>query len=295
MKLLITGGCGFIGSHTAKLAVQSGYEVRVVDAIDPLIRLEGIEYLRGDVRSKEICSKALSGIDRVLHLAAYSRSGPSISMWPECLDTNINGTINILEAALKVNVSKFIYAGSSTFYGNQLGIQKVGDRGDFLNFYGLSKFVGEELTNQFSMHLGLNSINLRYFNVYGPGQPTEGPYGLVMGIFSEAKRHGRKVQIHGSGQQRRDFIHVSDVANANLVALKSEFSCRTYNIGSGENISIAELAKLFGLETEYVERRKGDAEVTLADIGQTIADLAWKPEMSLNDGIRNLVEGEETL
>jgi UDP-glucose 4-epimerase len=294
MKILITGGCGFIGSHTTRLAVQNGYEVRVVDTIDPLISLEGVEYLKGDVRSKDTCSRAIIGIDKVLHLAAYSRSGPSISMWPECLDTNINGTINVLEAALNGNVSKFVYAGSSTFYGNQLGIQKVGDRGDFLNFYGLSKYVGEELTNQFSLHLGLNSTILRYFNVYGAGQPTEGPYGLVMGIFSEAKKKRRKVQIHGSGNQRRDFIHVSDVARANLAAIKFEIPGRTYNIGSGENISITELAGLFGLQTENIERRRGDAEVTLADIEQTITDLAWKPEMSLANGIQNLINESES-
>jgi nucleoside-diphosphate-sugar epimerase len=273
------------------MAVHEGYQVRIVDLDKPTTPLQEVDYVIGDIRSKEICSKVLKGVDKVLHLAAYSRSGPSISNWAECLDTNINGTINILEAAQESGVSKFVYAGSSTFYGNQLGLQKVGDKGDFLNFYGLSKYVGEELTNQFSLHFGLNTTNLRYFNVYGPGQPTEGPYGLVMGIFAEAKKSGRKVEIHGSGEQRRDFIHVKDVAKANLLALNSEFSCRTYNVGSGDNISINELAQLFSLITENVQRRKGDAEVTLADIEATIRDLDWKPEVDLVSGIKSLFVG----
>lgn len=288
MKLLITGGCGFIGSHTAAMAVQAGHKVRIVDVSEPSTKLKEVDYVNGDIRSKEICSNVIKDVDKVLHLAAYSRSGPSISMWSECLDTNINGTINILEVAQKSKVSKFVYAGSSTFYGNQIGIQKVGDKGDFLNFYGLSKYVGEEITNQFALHFGLNTTILRYFNVYGPGQPTEGPYGLVMGIFAEAKRQGRKAEIHGTGEQRRDFIHVTDVARANLSALSSEFSSRTYNVGSGKNISINELAQLFSLKTSHVERRKGDAEITLADIEQTKEDLDWKPKIELSSGIQSL-------
>jgi UDP-glucose 4-epimerase len=288
MRLLITGGCGFIGSHTAKMAVQAGYQVRIVDLCDPSVPLEDVDYIKGDIRSKEICSKVFKGVEKVLHLAAYSRSGPSTSMWAECLNTNINGTINILEAAIQSEVSKFVYAGSSTFYGNLLGLQKVGDKGDFLNFYGLSKYVGEEITNQFALHFGLNTINLRYFNVYGPGQPIEGPYGLVMGIFAEAKKRGQKVQIHGTGEQRRDFIHVTDIARANLSALNVEYSSRTYNVGSGVNTSINELAQLFSLETEYVERRTGDAEITLADIEQTKTDLEWAPNIDLVSGIQSL-------
>jgi UDP-glucose 4-epimerase len=214
-------------------------------------------------------------------------------MWPECLNTNINGTINILEASVNKRVSKFVYAGSSTFYGNQLGRQKVGDPGDFLNFYGLSKYVGEEITNQFSKHLGLNTTNLRYFNVYGNGQPTDGTYGLVIGIFLRASKDKLKVEIHGTGEQRRDFVHVEDVANANLAALSSSISGETYNIGSGQNVSINELAELFELESIHVSRRPGDAEITLADIDKTISELNWRPRISLNDGIRQLLASQE--
>ena len=289
MKLLITGGCGFIGSHTLELALTHGYEVRVLDLAEPKIRIPNAEYVRGDILSHSTCNRAVKGVDRVLHLAAYSRSGPSVAMWAECLDTNINGTINLLAASQAENVSKFVYAASSTFYGNQLGLQKVGDRGDFLNFYGLSKYMGEELVNQFGLHFGMNTTNLRYFNVYGVGQPTEGPYGLVMGIFASAKKQNQRVEIHGTGEQRRDFIHVKDVARANLAALNLESSGATYNVGSGTNVSINELAAMFGLEARHVERRIGDAAITLADITSTTLDLNWTPSIELIAGIEDLL------
>jgi UDP-glucose 4-epimerase len=288
MRLLITGGCGFIGAHTVNLALQNGYEVRVLDLNKPKLKLAEVEYIQGDIMSSEDCFKATKGIERVLHLAAYSRSGPSIDNWAFCLETNINGTKNVLEASLQSGVSKFVYAGSSTFYGNNLGVQRVGEQGDFLNFYGLSKYVGEEITNQFSKHFGLNTTVLRYFNVYGEGQPTEGAYGLVMGIFAQARKLGIEVEIHGNGEQRRDFIHVRDVASANLAALATAKSGMTYNVGSGSNVSINELARMFKLRTKYTERRVGDAEITLAEIDSTKEELSWQPEIDLEKGIQEL-------
>jgi nucleoside-diphosphate-sugar epimerase len=288
LKILITGGSGFIGKHTAEMALKNGYEVRIFDKVEPISISKEIEFFPGSILSKESCAAALIGVDKVIHLAAYSRSGPSTSKWSECLDTNINGTINILEASQMAGVSRFVYAGSSTFYGNQVGVQRIGDQGDFLNFYGLSKYFGEELTNQFQLHFGLNAINLRYFNVYGPGQPLEGAYGLVMGIFSQAKKLGEDVEIHGTGEQRRDFIHVQDVARANLAALNKTSVAGTYNIGTGKNVSINELAEMFNLKKRYVERRNGDAEITLADISETISNLGWNPTIDLLSGIRSL-------
>ena len=189
---------------------------------------------------------------------------------------------------MQEKVSKFVYAGSSTFYGNNIGVQKVGDFGDFLNFYGLSKYVGEELTNQFSRNFNLNTTNLRYFNVYGEGQPVEGAYALVMGVFAKAARNGETVEIHGDGEQRRDFVHVRDVARANLAALDNDYSGGTYNIGSGTNISINELASLFNLQVKHTQRRVGDAEITLADITSTMRDLDWAPKIELLEGILKL-------
>jgi nucleoside-diphosphate-sugar epimerase len=249
-----------------------------------------MKYIQGDIRNYQTCVQAMHGVSEVIHLAAMSRSGPSLDKWEECISTNVNGTANVLKASHEHQVHRFIYAGSSTFYGNKIGLQKVEDRGDFLNFYGLTKYFGEELTTQFRMHFNMSVAIMRYFNVYGPGQPTEGAYGLVMGIFCDAALTNRRVEIHGDGQQRRDFIHVKDVARANVMALESTSIGNTFNIGSGKNTSVLELANLFKLEYSFGPRRTGDAEETLADISNTRSILGWNPEIKLEDGIATLLD-----
>ena len=292
MRILVTGGSGFIGTHTVRLLLSEGHFVRILDLNRASFLHENLEYLEGDILSKSDCMKATADMDWVLHLAAYSRSGPSTAMWQECLSTNIVGTINILDASHQFGVKRFVYAGSSTYYGNLTGMQCVGDPPDFLNFYGISKYTGEEITNQFSKYFQLPTINLRYFNVYGPGQPVDGAYGLVMGIFAKACKDKLGVEIHGTGEQRRDFIHVVDVARANLAALQTHQSAKTYNIGSGNNISINDLAKYFNLKTIHVTSRIGDAAETLADIATTRLELDWEPTISLRSGIADLINQE---
>jgi nucleoside-diphosphate-sugar epimerase len=288
VTVLVTGGSGFIGSHTVKCLLSKGYKVRVLDLVPPHSHHKNLEFYEGNILDLDSCLRSIQGITHVLHLAAYSRSGPSVDNWKICLETNITGTQNMLEACLSKQIDRFVYAGSSTFYGNRIGVQKVGDPGEFLNFYGLSKYFGEELVTQFAKQFGISSNILRYFNVYGSGQPTEGPYGLVMGIFAKAFRENRVVEIHGTGEQRRDFIHVEDVAEANVAALETRSDGNTLNIGSGSNVSINELAELFDLKFVRVPRRIGDAEITLADIGQSRSILNWEPKISLPVGIENL-------
>jgi len=289
MRILVTGGSGFIGSHTVKLLLLEGHFVRILDLNRPSFVHENLEYFQGDILSKSDCMKATLGVDWVLHLAAYSRSGPSTSMWKECLTTNIVGSMNILDASRQSDVKKFVYAGSATYYGNLAGIQRIEDPPDLLNFYGVSKYTGEEITNQFSKFFQLSTINLRYFNVYGPGQPIDGAYGLVIGIFAKAYKDNVGVDIHGTGEQRRDFVHVTDVARANLAALQSHQSAKTYNVGSGTNISINDLALHFNLKTKHVTGRIGDAAETLADIVATRLELGWSPTISLKSGITDLM------
>jgi len=289
MRILVTGGSGFIGTHTVRLLLSEGHFVRILDLNRPSFAHENLEYLQGDVLSKSDCMKATDDMDWVLHLAAYSRSGPSTAMWQECLTTNIIGTINILDASHQFGVKRFVYAGSSTYYGNLTGMQRIGDPPDFLNFYGISKYTGEEIANQFSRYFQLPTINLRYFNVYGPGQPIDGAYGLVMGIFAKAYQDKVMVEVHGTGEQRRDFVHVSDVATANLAALQTHLTTKTYNVGSGSNTSINELAMYFNLKTTHVNSRIGDAAETLADITTTRLELGWMPKISLKTGIADLI------
>lgn len=292
MNFLVTGGAGFIGSHLANRLYKLGHKVRVLDNLSFGDRAKldpNIEFIEGDIIEAEMCIRACREVDGIFHLAAFSRSGPSFDKSDLCNASNVTGTLNLLNAALSEKVKKIVYSGSSTFYGDQTGLQHEGMRGDFLNFYGLTKHVGELYTLQYFRNFGLEANILRYFNVYGPGQPGEGAYALVLGIFLKRFKEGKNLEIHGTGEQRRDFIHVYDVVEANIRAMNSSVAGEIFNIGSGTNYSINDLADLFPVERYYTERREGDAEETLADIGKAKALLGWKPEISLQDGIKQLM------
>jgi nucleoside-diphosphate-sugar epimerase len=292
MKVLVTGGAGFIGSNLVDKLLDNNYDVKVLDNLIygnlKWVSKEA-EFLNGDIRDIELCKKAVKSVDAVFHLAAMSRSGPSFQNITDCTEINILGTQNMLLAARDAGVSKFVYSGSSTFYGNSSAPQnEVNTPPDFLNAYGLSKFVGEEYVSLFDKIYGLPTISFRYFNVYGPRQPVDGAYALVLGIFLNNKKMLKPLIIHGDGSQRRDFVHVSDVANANILALESLHRNRIYNVGSGVNYSIIEIAKMISDNIIYVPRRLGDADITLADISSISADLGWVPSMSFSNGLMDL-------
>jgi len=293
MKYLVTGGAGFIGSHLSNKLFDIGHHVRVLDNLsfgDKSKLDNGIEFITGDVQSKEDCIDATEGMDGIFHMAAFSRSGPSFDKSEVCHDNNVTGTLNILNAAVQNRVKKIVYSGSSTYYGNTAGAQKEDMPGDFLNFYGLTKYIGELYVSQYHRNYGLDFNTLRYFNVYGPGQPSSGEYALVLGIFLNRLKNGQKLEIHGSGEQRRDFIHVYDVVDANIKAMVSKVSGETFNIGSGVNYSINEIADLFPLEKFHTDRRAGDAEETLANIEKAVRLLKWKPKVSIHEGLGSLMK-----
>ncbi len=292
MNYLVTGGAGFIGSHLANTLNKRGHYVRVLDNLsfgDKEKLDDGIDIIVGDITNIKDCITAVEGMHGVFHMAAFSRSGPSFNKSEVCHHNNVTGTLNLLNAALDNNIRKIIYSGSSTFYGNTMGSQDEEMSGDFLNFYGLTKHIGEMYVAQYGKNFGLNFNTLRYFNVYGPGQPSEGEYALVLGIFLDRLKKGDKLEIHGSGEQRRDFIHVYDVVEANIKAMESNVTGEIFNIGSGINHSIIEIAKLFPLERYHTERRSGDAEETLADISKAIKLLNWQPKVTLEEGLNELM------
>jgi len=290
---LVTGGAGFIGSHLANLLIDKGHKVRVLDNLsfgnaDKLP--DSAELIVGDITDDKICIEACKGIDGVFHLAAFSRSGPSFTRSEECHRSNVTGTLKMLNAAVECGVKRFVYSGSSTFYGNRVGPQDEELPGDFLNFYGLTKHIGELYVQQYFKNFGLECNILRYFNVYGPGQSREGEYALVIGIFLDKLIRDQKLEIHGSGEQRRDFIHVTDVVEANVKAMLSDSVSQIYNIGSGENYSINEIADQFPLERYHTERRAGDAEETLAVIDKAKSELNWEPAISLEEGLQGMIK-----
>ena len=291
-NVLVTGGAGFIGSHLCEGLLAAGHRVRVLDSLIYGKRewVPGdAEFIQGDIRDIEACQRAAEGMQAVLHCAAMSRSGPSQENLDFCTQANIAGTQNMLLAARDAGVKRFIYSGSSTYYGSRTPPHRESDPPDFLNIYGLTKRVGEQYCLLFDQGFGLPCIVLRYFNVYGPRQPETGAYALVLGIFLRRVAEGKTLEIHGDGQQRRDFVHVRDVVAANIAALSSTLRGEVFNVGSGTNISVQELADMISPDQVHTEGRKGDSAATLADIAKIKAALGWSPRVSFLDGLKELM------
>jgi nucleoside-diphosphate-sugar epimerase len=291
-KVLVTGGAGFIGSHLCEGLIARGLEVRVLDNLS-YGRREWVppaaEFLEGDIRDPDTCRRAAAGVHGVFHLAAMSRSGPSQEQIELCTASNIVGTQNMLLAARDAGVKRFIYSGSSTYYGNRTPPHRESDPPDLLNIYGVTKRVGEQYTLLFDEGFDLPSLVLRYFNVYGPRQPETGAYALVLGIFLKRRADGKVLEIHGNGSQRRDFVHVRDVVAANIAAYESNLRGEVFNVGSGSSLSVEELADLISPNQVHTEARKGDSMATLADISKIKAQLGWSPKISFTEGLKELL------
>jgi len=291
-KLLVTGGAGFIGSHLVEALLAKGYAVRVVDNLISGRRewiMPDAEFIEGDIADPEIARQAINGVVGVFHLAAMSRINPSLECVDLCTRSNIIGTQNLLTAAQKQGVKKFVYSGSSTYYGNQpIPHREYETPADILNFYGASKRTSEVYCQLFDRLFNVPTIILRYFNVYGPRQAPTGMYAAVMGIFLDQNKKQKALTIHGNGLQRRDFVHVRDVVNANILAFESPLHEKIYNVGSGTNVSIKQLADMISPNQMHDKPRAGDTAATLADITRIRADLKWEPKISLTDGLEEL-------
>ncbi len=292
--VLVTGGAGFIGSHLIEMLVKKNYQVRVLDNLSSGQRKwvsSAAEFIEGDVRNPDDCRRATKGVDGVFHLAAMSRVAPSLDNVDLATQSNIVGTQNILSAMRENGVRKIIYSGSSTYYGNQPVPQREDETPpEFLNFYSLSKHVGGEYCMLFDRLYDIHAVVLRYFNAYGPRQPQEGAYALVLGIFLQRWMRNEPLIIHGDGSQRRDFVHVSDIARANIMAYESPVRSAIFNVGSGTNISIKELADLISANQRHEERRKGDANETLADISRIKKAFDWQPTVNFTEGLLDMKE-----
>jgi nucleoside-diphosphate-sugar epimerase len=292
--VLVTGGAGFIGSHLTQALLDKGYQVRV---LDNLIygHKEWIpaaaKFMQGDICDLAVCHEAMVDVSGVFHCAAMSRAAPSVDDIETCTSVNITGTQNILLAAREAKVKKIIYSGSSTYYGSQDTPHHEYDTpAQFLNFYALSKHVGEKYCLMFDEIFNLPCVILRYFNVYGPRQPQIGAYALVLGVFLQRWAAGETLAIHGDGSQRRDFIHVKDIAAANIAAYESNVRHEILNIGSGTNVSIKELANLITPNQIHEPRRLHDAKETLADMSRTESILGWRHNIEFEAGVLDMMQ-----
>ena len=290
--ILITGGAGFIGSHMCNYLIKKNFKVIVIDNLlyGKKINInKKATFIKGDIRNKKFLIKNFKNVDAIIHLAAMSRSGPSEEEMDFCLNQNTIGTKNVLEACKINKVKKIIYAGSSTFYGNSIGKHSEKDKGDLFNPYALSKYLGEQLCLFYNKKKYVECNVMRYFNVYGKGQPTSGVYALVVGIFLNRRKNKKPLIITGDGNQKRDFIHVNDVVIANYKALISNIKGEIFNVGYGKNYTINYISKLISKNISYTKKRVGEARKTLADINKIKRKLKWKPTISIVKGISELI------
>ncbi len=294
-KYLVTGGAGFIGTNLIKQLMAKGDEVvvidnynggRLADRIQPRVN-----YVEGDIRNMNDLNKVMVGVDGVFHMAAIARMSYSVENPIETNDVNIVGTLNVLVAARDNGVNRVVYSASSSAYGKQETLPFVETMKPApMSPYGLQKYVGEEYARLFYDLYGLNTVSLRYFNVYGPSMDPNGAYALVIGKFLQQKKEGKPLTICGDGEYYRDYTHVYDIARANILAMESEKvgHGEVFNIGNGKPYSVNELSKIIGGESVYVEARPGDPRRTQADNTKAKELLGWQSTIDLEDGIKEL-------
>ena len=295
MKFLITGGAGFIGSHLVDKLLSDGYHVKVIDnesasENDFFYWNEKADNYCYDISNYNKIERLFRDIDCVFHLAAESRIQTAIKNPAKTFRVNFKGTLNILNACKKYNVNRIIYSSTSSIYGlKNIPPLKENMARNCLNPYSSSKVAGEDLVKIFSRLYNLKSIILRYFNVYGERQPTKGHYAPVVGLFQKMKKDGKPMTVVGDGKARRDYTHVKDVVNANILAAmkKDLLKTETINIGTGTNYSVLELVDMIGGDYVHIPPRLGEAKETLADISKAKNYLNWEPSISIKNWIKN--------
>jgi UDP-glucose 4-epimerase len=305
-RVLVTGGAGFIGSHTVDRVLTEGFEVVVLDDLRSGL-LENINahfstgkfrFVRGDIRDSGLVKDLVRDVDAVVHLAALISVPESIKDPVLTNDVNVNGTLNLLKACVDFSVKRFVYASSCAVYGNAESLPIKEDcpaRPE--SPYGVSKLVAENYVHIYHEDFGLETVCLRYFNVYGPRQ-VFGDYSGVITQFISRLAKGLPLVIFGDGEQTRDFVQVQDVAEANMLALKNGgVAGETFNIGTGAATTINQLANvLLGitnkthLELKHSKPREGDIKYSVADISKAEKNLHYAPKISLRDGLMVLVK-----
>ncbi len=323
MRFLVTGGAGFIGSHITEKLLKSGHFVRVLDNFSsgkrdnlsfiqkqfPAETVSNFELLEGDIRDKATCDKACQGIDCISHQAAL-RSVPKSMKDPESYnDVNINGTLNMLQAALKNKVKRFVFASSSSVYGDTNKFPQKEDAFPLLiSPYALSKLANEYYCRIFSNAWGLETVGLRYFNVFGPRQALDDEYAVVIPKFIHCILHDEQPPIFGTGKQSRDFTYIDNVVQANILAMtqpsKKQFPKETvskathevFNVANGKDNTVLKIVeylnKIIGkkIQPKHLPVRVGDVFRTCADISKIKSKLGFKSAVCFEDGLKRTVE-----
>jgi len=297
MKSLVTGGAGFIGSHLVDALLTKGDEVTVLDNFstgrrENLNHIEDeVELVEADLSLYGTWTKYFKGVDRVFHLAALADIVPSIENPDTYYHANVTGTFNVMKACKKFNVGKVVYSASSSCYG----IPDVVPTPESAEIrpqypYALTKFLGEQIVLHWSHVYGVPSVSTRLFNVYGPRSRTSGTYGAVFGVFLAQKLNKKPFTVVGDGTQTRDFTYVEDVTSALLTASESNLKGEIINIGSDNTYSVNQVVALLGGEVVFIPKRPGEPDCTWADISKVKKLLKWSPTVSIDQGIKNLLD-----
>ena len=304
---LVTGGAGFIGSNLCEAILEMGYKVRCLDDlstgkqenVDLFLGNPNYEFIKGDIKDLETCIKACEGVDFVLNQAAWGSVPRSIEMPLFYCATNIQGTLNMMEAARIQGVKKFVYASSSSVYGDEPNLPKTeGREGNLLSPYALTKRCDEEWGKQYTLHYGLDTYGMRYFNVFVRRQNPDGAYAAVIPKFLKMLLHGETPTINGDGMQSRDFTYIDNVIEANLKACLAphEAAGEAYNIAYGGREYLIDiyngLTKALGVDIKpnFGPDRKGDIKHSNADISKAKRLLGYDPDYSFADGIKLAIE-----
>lgn len=304
---LVTGGAGFIGSNLCEAILNMGYRVRCLDDlstgkqahVDMFLDHPNYEFVQGDIKDLDTCIKACKGVDYVLNQAAWGSVPRSIEMPLFYCANNIQGTLNMLEAARQAGVKKFVYASSSSVYGDEPNLPKMeGREGNLLSPYAVTKRCDEEWAKMYTMHYDLDTYGLRYFNVFGRRQDPDGAYAAVIPKFIRQLLRGERPTINGDGQQSRDFTYIENVIEANLkcCAAPHEAAGQAFNIAYGGREYLNDiyfgLTKALGVDIQpiYGPDRKGDIKHSNADISKAKALLGYDPDWSFERGIEAAIE-----
>lgn len=304
---LVTGGAGFIGSNLCEAILSKGYRVRCLDDlstgkeknIEMFMDHPNYEFIKGDIKDLETCKKACEGADYVLHQAAWGSVPRSIEMPLFYADNNIIGTVNMLEAARLSGVKKFVYASSSSVYGDEPNLpKKEGREGNLLSPYALTKRADEEFARMYTKFYGLETFGMRYFNVFGRRQDPDGAYAAVIPKFLKLLLNDKAPTIHGDGRQSRDFTYIDNVIEANLRACLApkRAAGEAYNIAFGAREYLIDiyygLTEALGkdIEPEFGSERAGDIRHSNADISKARELLGYDPEYSFEEGIKLAID-----
>ena len=293
MISLVTGAAGFIGSNLVDYLLEQGHNVVCVD--NESANNEKFHWndkawnVNADITDYRTMKNVFTNVDYVFHLAAESRLQSAIQNPIEAVNKNCVGTTVMLQCAREAGVKRFVYSSTSSGYGNNPYPNVETQPDDCLNPYSASKISGEKFCKMYTDLYGLETVILRYFNVFGQRSPARGQYAPVIGIFQRQKEAGEPLTLVGDGSQKRDFIHVEDVARANYIAATADLGDHigeVFNIGSGKNYSIKDIADVISDNQVFIPKRSGEMETTLADITKVESVMGWKPEIDVLEWIK---------